>query len=117
MLCTTTTLSACHRTPIPDPQPVDVPPLEWQAALELCTPAGEQYECPRASLERAWDCLSDYHVDLLACRRDLRDAVQIHRVRLAAAESAGDDWWLWALSGLALGAAAVGGVWIGTAVR
>lgn len=113
MLFIMTTLSACATTQTPDPPPVDIPPLEWQEALERCTPAGEQYQCPREDLERAWDSLADYHVDLIACRRDLRDAVQIHKVRLAAAESAGDDWWAWLLAGVAAGAAAVGGVWIG----
>ena len=113
MLCMATILSACHRAEVPDPPFVDVPQMRWRQALEKCVPSGEQYECPRASLELAWDCLADYHVDLLACRRDFRAAVQVHKVRLAAAESSGDDWWLWALAGVAVGAAAVGGLWVG----
>ena len=113
-LCMMTTLSACATIPTPDPPPVDIPPLEWQACLLECVPVDDGYQCPAPALERAWDSLSDYHVDLIACRRDLRDVVQVHKVRIAAAEAAGDDWWIWLLAGVAAGAAAVGGVWVGT---
>ena len=118
--------ASCTTTPIPKPTPIEEPPpitSTWAVELKRCTASEHDgiHECPTRSLSAAWQSCCHVEeqariqrIDLIACQRDRRADEQIHKVRLAAAESAGNDWWIWLLAGVAAGAAAVGGVWVGT---